>query len=363
MVAPLIAKAARRHGQHRSEALSTGTKIGVARNRESHHSCAMNWHQMLASPVLEDSFPLPLDAPFTTTMAEREGVHRGRLTQLVEVGLLRRPIKSVYLAVQAGDSIPLRAQSVSLVAPPEAVICDRQAGWVQGAHMVLAPNEHLDLSPVSMFLPSGRGRLRNKLVDSGERNLAPRDITEVHGLRVTTRLRTACDLGRLLPRDQAIAGLDQMLRLGGFEHGELLAEVRRFRGERGVVQLRHLAPLADGRAESPGESVLRLRWLDTGLPKPEPQVSIMRGDVELARIDLGERTTLFGAEYNGAEWHSEPRDKERDAARRAWLDRDYGWLIKPVEAKNVYGPRQDIDCILHQGFREARARLGRRIVW
>jgi hypothetical protein len=262
----------------------------------------MNWHQVLASPVLESSFPLPLDAPFTTTTAQGEGVDRGRLSQLVETGLLRRPVKGVYLAVQAGDSIRLRARSLSLVAPPDAVICDRHAGWVNGAHMVLAPNEHLNLSPVSMFLPSGRGRLRNKLVESGERNLAAGDITEIHGLRVTTRLRTACDLGRLLSRDQAIGGLDQMLRLGGFEHEELLAEVRRFRGERGVVQLRFLAPLADGRAESPGESVLRLRWLDTGLPKPEPQVSIRRDDVELARIDLGEKTTLFGAEYNGAEW-------------------------------------------------------------
>ena len=48
------------------------------------------------------------------------------------------------------------------------------------------------------------------------------------------------------------------------------AEIGRFRGFRGVVQLRCLAPLGDGRAESPGESALRLHWYDAGLPTPEP---------------------------------------------------------------------------------------------
>ena len=42
-----------------------------------------------------------------------------------------------------------------------------------GAEMVLAPNEHLELLPVSVFRPSGMGRLRNGLADSGERNLTP----------------------------------------------------------------------------------------------------------------------------------------------------------------------------------------------
>ena len=287
----------------------------------------------------------------------------GRLTQLVEAGLLRRPIRGVYLAVQAGDSLILRARSLSLVSPPDAVICDRHAGWVHGAEMVLAPNEHLHLSPVSMFLPSGKGRLRNKLSASGERNLTRRDIVEVSGLQVTTPLRTACDLGRLLHRDHSLGALDQMLRLEAFSRDELLGEVPRFKGARGVVQLRAMAPLGDGRAESPGESVLRLRWIDAGLATPTVQVKILKDGVEVARIDVGEVSTLFGAEYDGDEWHTSPSDKARDLKRRAWLDRDYGWLIKPVVAKNVYGRNRDVEKILYEGIREARARLGRRVVW
>jgi len=137
--------------------------------------------------------------------------------------------------------------------------------------MVLAPNEHLEVLPVSMYLPTGR-RLRNPLADSGERRLRPEDITEVMGVPVTTMVRTAWDLGRVRSRERAIGALDQMLRLPGFPREEFLAGVERFRGYRWVTTLRTLAPLADGRAESPPESILRLYWIDAGLPWPTPQL-------------------------------------------------------------------------------------------
>ena len=47
----------------------------------------------------------------------------------------------------------------------------------------------------------------------------------------------------------------------------------RYKGYRGVIQLRTLVLVVDPRAQSPGESILRLRWLDTGLPRPECQVA------------------------------------------------------------------------------------------
>ncbi len=52
----------------------------------------------------------------------------------------------------------------------------------------------------------------------------------------------------------------------GVPHELMAAEIGRFKGYRGVRQLRVLVPLGDGRSESPGESVLRLHWYDAGLP-------------------------------------------------------------------------------------------------
>src|SRR5262249_3712366 len=144
----------------------------------------------------------------------------------------------------------------------------------------------LEVLPVSIYLPAGR-RLRNKLSDGGERRLRPEDVTEVMGLPVTTMLRTAWDLGRVRSRERAISGMDQMLRLPGFPLDAFLAGVERFKGERWVTNLRALAPLADGRAESPPESILRLYWIDAGLPWPVPQLEVWVDGKLIARLDIG----------------------------------------------------------------------------
>jgi hypothetical protein len=310
--------------------------------------------------LLDSTFPLPLDRPFTTSDARREGVPRHVLTLLVAHGLLRRPLKSVYLATQAGDSVRLRSQCLSLVVPDDCVVCDRHAGWLLGAEMILAPNEHLELRPISIFRPSGNGRVRNDLADSGERNLIPSDVIEVSGIAVTTPLRTAWDLGRVRFREAAISGLDAMLRLELFSKEELVAGVERFRGMRWVTRLRELAPLADGRAASPGESVLRLRWIDCGLPTPEPQVEVFRDGVLIAILDIANDVIYFAAEYDGAEWHTSPKQREHDRIRRGVAE-DEGWLVKPFVAANVFGRHRDCEALLVQGARDARKRLGLRI--
>ena len=321
---------------------------------------AMNLRDLRGVELLDSTFPLPLDQPFTTADARREGVPRHVLTTLVTHGLLRRPLKSVYLATQAGDSVALRSQCLSLVVPDDCVVCDRHAGWLLGAEMILAPNEHLELRPISIFRPSGNGRLRNDLADSGERNLIPSDVIEVSGIAVTTPLRTAWDLGRVRFREAAISGLDAMLRLELFSKDELVAGVERFRRMRWVTRLRELAPLADGRAASPGESVLRLRWIDCGLPTPEPQVEVYRFGVLIAILDIANEVVRFAAEYDGAEWHTSPKQREHDRTRREAAEGE-GWLVKPFVAANVFGRHRDCEELLFQGFRDARKRVGLRI--
>src|SRR6478609_7448606 len=225
----------------------------------------MDLPQMLYAGRLDDSFPLPPDRPFTRRMAEDAGVSRRAIDALLSFGVLRRPVKGAYVATDLADDLGLRAQCLRLVVPEDCVVVDRHAGWLHGAEMILAPGEHLALRPLSLFRPSGHGRLRNDLSASGERNLRRDDIVEVHGLRVSSPIRTAWDLGRVRWTDEAIAGMDAMLRLPTVDHHRLVAGVERFRGMRWVTVLRTMAPLADGRSESPGESVLRLRCIEAGV--------------------------------------------------------------------------------------------------
>ena len=256
-------------------------------------------------------------------MAMEAGISRRQLDRWVAVGALKHPLRGVFYASQLVDTLMLRLAVLRLVVPGWCVVTDRTAGWLWGANMILAPNDHLVVPRTDVFCPPGH-RLRNGLTSSGERMLRPEDVVEMGGLRLTTPLRTACDLGRLLLRDQAFAAMDSLARLGAFSVAELIASVERFAGYRGVVQLRSLTPFVDPGAESPPESILRLRWLDLGFPRPICQVPVRSPYGGTWWLDIGLPEAEFAAEYDGEAFHTEA-DKEHDAARRC-LAPSVGWL-------------------------------------
>lgn len=313
--------------------------------------CSPSWVERLSR--------LPGNQPFTTAMARDVGLGRHALQRLTAAGDLRRLLAGVYVGAAAPDSIELRCRALGLILPSDAFVCDRTASWLYAGARALAPNEHLSVPPISCFRPSEAGRLRNKLTVSGERAVESRDLTVVHGIAVTTPLRTAVDLGRLEPsRDLRLHGMDVMLGLG-VSHQELLAEVPRFKGQRGVVLVRTLAPLADGGAESFGETALRLRWHDAGLPRPQTQIRIMMNGVEVHRLDLGLEEHLFAAEYDGEEWHG-PDRTEHDQSRRSWLTEHRRWLIESFDKSGVFGRDQDAEQRLRTAYARAKATLGER---
>ena len=305
--------------------------------------------------LLELLLLLPIDAPVTSAEARERGVGFPQLRALVRRGLVRRPVHGVYAVASLPDDLAFRVSVLQLMVPDSCVVTDRTAGWLWGANMILAPNDHLVTPKVSVFCPPGC-RLRNELTASGERRLATRDLVHIDGLRVTTPLRTACDLGRLLHRDQAIAALDSLAALGVFTVDELLQEIARFRRYRGVIQLRVLSLLVDPKSQSPGESVLRLRWIDTGLPRPQCQVEVETDWGTSYWVDIGLPDLLFGAEYDGEEFHGEDV-QDHDKSRRAWLRQERDWTIEVARKSNVYGREQDIHCSLRTAYdRVANAR-------
>jgi very-short-patch-repair endonuclease len=297
---------------------------------------------------------LPTDRPFTHGQAVDLGLSREVLRRMVRVGLLRRVLRGVYVDAASDDGLLLRTRAVSLVVPSTAVVTDRTAAWLHGID-VLRPGDHLVPPPVEIFQLPGNTRVRTTATSGGERTLLPHDVETVHGVRVTTPLRTALDLGRLTRRDHAIGALDALLRLGRFEHADLLGSVERFRGQRGVVQLRELAPIADGRAESPGESVLRLRWLDSALPRPDLQVEVREHGLLRARLDLAVPELRFAVEYDGWDWHSSKEQRAHDRQRRTWLEA-HGWTVLVITRREVY----DEPHLAAQRIRDALTPLLRR---
>jgi hypothetical protein len=310
----------------------------------------------LGIPLLDARFPLPLDAPFTLQQALDAGITRHRLRVLERLGFIRRIIKGVYVASHVRDSRDLRARALLLITPHYCVITDWTACWLWTG--LLAPNGHLEDPAPSVFREAGHDRLRSGICRSGQRSFRPDDLVVVDGLTITTPIRTAWDLGRLAHRDQAIGAIDALLRLGDFSKAEFVGGVERFKGERGVVQLRDLAPKGDGRSESPQESTLRLRWLDLpDLPPPTPQVPIVVAGIEIYRLDLGVPELLYACEYDGEASHGEDMAAD-DADRRRDLRLRFGWDVDAVRRANMYGGTRDVEEILVRGILRARRRLG-----
>lgn len=305
---------------------------------------------------LDHRCPLPLDRPFTVEQATALGVSQHMQRRLLREGYLRRVVRGVLAAAQAEDSIEFRAAALALVVPPSAIVTDRTAAWLHGVPIL--PRGSVAEMPSIQVFSDAQSRLRRPGVASGIRALEAYDVTTIGSVRLTTPLRTALDLGRLLWRFDALAALDGFLRIG-LSKLTLLAQVERFRGYRGVRQLRALAELADGRAESPAESALRLHWLESGAPEPEPQLWVYDGDRPRYRLDLGLEECRFAAEYDGEEFHG-PDRAEYDAARRRWLTEECGWTIEVFTKDDVYGHNTDPGSRIHQGLRSARRRTGQR---
>jgi hypothetical protein len=321
-----------------------------------HAGVVTSWTMPADLALLDARFPLTTERPFTFQQALDAGLTEHQVRLLTGRGFLRRVTRGVYVASQIEDSRRLRAEALALVVPRTCVVTDWSACWFWTG--IDAPGSHLQEPPLSVFHRHRHTRLSNGFTEGGARSFRPSDLTHIGDVAITTPIRTAWDLGRLTHRDRAIGGMDALSRLGTFDVSELVDGVPRFKGQRGVVQLRGLAPVVDARSESPPESTLRLRWLDMpSLPRPTPQVRVLIGDDEVYRIDLAVEELGYGCEYDGVEFH---QDAVRDAARRHDLRQRFGWDIDAVRKANVYGPTRDIEAVLYEGIDRARRTLGRR---
>jgi len=302
--------------------------------------------------AISSDAPIPCDRPFSAAEASRLGVDESLRRRLVQRGLLRPLLRGVFVVNSVPDSLRLRVAALELVVPEHAVVVDRTAAWLHGVDAL--PRSAIHRMPsLDVFSREG-SRLRRPGVSSGIRDLTARDLEIVGGLTVTTTLRTACDLGRLLWRFDALSAIDGFLRIG-LDHGLLLSEVGRFAGYRGVRQLRTLAPLGDRGAESPPESALRLHWYDAELPRPETQIWV-DDDAGLPkfRIDVGDRDARFGAEYFGEEFHDEDQ-REDDEKRLKWLRDHRAWHMEVFTKEDVYGRELRASSRLRHGHALAAA--------
>ena len=279
------------------------------------------------------------DHPFHLSDIASLGLTRASLRSLVETHVVRRVLRGVYCRADLEDSLDLRIAAAALVLPPDVVLCDRSAAWLWGVDC-FDYAEHAFLPELEVVAVGGRDRSRRGELLSGKRDLREDEICEIGGIRVTTPLRTACDLACLHGRNSALAVYDAFRREHGLTCADFERMLIRFRGRRGVKQARELAPYAVDTSESPGESWTRMVIIDAGLQAPTPQVWVHLPGIGWVRLDLAYEHLRVAIEYDGEEHHSTDADRGRDEARREALRRA-GWIVIVVRKGDFTGLTSD----------------------
>jgi hypothetical protein len=179
----------------------------------------------------------------------------------------------------------------------------------------------------------GGGKIRSHVRVHGAR-LTDSEVTAIDGIAVTSLSRTVLDLCRTLPLEQAVAAGDCALVQGLVV--EVLEEaLGRLGRSPGTRSARRAVQLMDGRSESAGESVSRVRIISGGLPAPEPQLVVRAPNgTFVARVDFGWKDQQTVGEFDGKIKYGRllkpgqriedvvAKEKEREDAIR-----DLGWKV------------------------------------
>jgi len=220
-----------------------------------------------------------------------------------------------------------------------AIACVRTAARVHGLPLIddddpaTGGQEHLIDDVHTFRARSGRSRAlthHDRTLQRHRLTLLEDDVVKhSSGLRLTSALRTACDCARLLSFEAAVAVMDAGLHRKLFDTDQLAAAVRARQGWPGVRQLAAVVAAADGRAESPAETVTRLLLLPV-LPGLVPQVKVRSSSGRvIARLDLGDEELLFAVEADGKRGHAGTKMVAKDRRRDRRTD-PFGWRVERV---------------------------------
>jgi hypothetical protein len=141
--------------------------------------------------------------------------------------------------------------------------------------------------------------------------------------------------GQLNGPDDALVAADAALHRCLMTTADLSAAVDRVRGHPRVAAVRRVLRMADGRAESPGESVLRRILVDAGI-SVTPQLTVHDGPVSW-RADLVVDGTPVLVEFDGLVKYGGPDDLVAEKRREDRL-RALGYVLVRVTWADLRHP-------------------------
>lgn len=281
----------------------------------------------------------------------------GVAEHLLRTSRWQRTARGLYVPAGTDRTAAQRILGAAALLPRDGVIGGWAAAHVQGVDLLDGLDHDREELDVDALLPPGLHRLDVPGVVYRRATLRRGETTTVHGVRVTSLLRTAVDLAcwaRSL--SEATVRLDLCLQ-AGLSRTELAAcEPER---RRGAVQARRAIDLARAGSRSPGETRLRLLYLDEGGSPTvlcNPTLLDAYGQF-VAMPDLFDEEAGLALEYDGASWfgerpagHRDERQHREDNVREEAIER-LGVIVVRADAADL-GPFR------HQtAYRVRRARL------
>jgi len=245
----------------------------------------------------------------------------------------------------------VRIAGAALLLRLGAVFSGRTAAVLLGARELFDP-----AGPVEVTVPPGRsfGPVAGLRVRRAP--LPAHDVCMIHRRPCTTGVRTAVDIARREPLMAAVPAVDVLLRGAVVGAGELRAAVTGLATGRGTRQARRVVSLADGRAESPPESRVRVLLTLAGL-RPVPQYTVTTADgVFVARVDLAYPQHRVAVEYDGL-WHADTAQFRKDRRRLNALVAA-GWTVLHLTAVDLHQPEVVVTRVRQLLFRREIGELG-----
>lgn len=242
----------------------------------------------------------------------RRLVSMGAIRRALSAGEIRRVAKGVY-------ALPDGPSDLAVAKANGGVLSHESAALHHGLDVVTAP-----LVPHVTI-----GRKSSKRDSQLDCTLHWADLPRPASVDAaspvaTDVLRTVLDCGRRLAFGEALTVADSAIRLGKVDRKVLTAAAASLNGPGRAAAIR-ACNLADGRAASALESMLRSRVIEAGITGFIPQYVVRDPDF-FARVDLGNPLLRIAIEADSFAHHGTRESLRKDCRRYTSLAAN-GWLL------------------------------------
>jgi len=296
---------------------------------------------------------------FTCAQAKLCGYAEAEIQRLVRRGAWVRVRRGAYIertawaTADADERHLLKARAVLLALADGSVLSHDTAALVHGL-----PNWGLDLRQVRVTRPMLRTPRHQAGVGHHVAAL-PDAHTTMAGLPVTTPVRTALDVARARGFEAGLVCADAVLHAGAnaTELRQVAALMREWPGASASTAV---AGAADGRTESPGETLSRIMLQSMGLVV-EPQVDLPAVG---ARVDFRLRDYRVVVEFDGRAKYATAEGVADvqvlwDEKRREDRIRELGYVVVRITWADLFGPQRAVTERRVRAAIALASRLGR----